>query len=68
MTNDLDPHGGLELIASVATDLRCKGCPQHAAKKRVFFEHVKAAAEKKTAHSVQFNALRMSPPAPSVFG
>ena len=28
-------------------------------RRRVFFEHVKAAAEKKTAHSVTFNALRM---------
>ena len=39
--------------------LHCKGCPRHAAEKKVFFEHVKAAAERKTVHSVTFNALRM---------
>ena len=36
-----------------------KSCPRHAAEKNVHFEHVKAAAEKKTVHSVQFNAFRM---------
>ena len=49
----------LQTLTGEATHLRCKGCPRHAAEKKAFFEHVKAAAEKKTVHSVQFNALRM---------
>ena len=50
----------LQTLMGEATFLRCKGCPCHAAEKNVFFEHAKAAAaEKKTVHSVQFNALRM---------
>ena len=49
----------LQTLTGEATYLRCKGCPCHAAKKDVFFQHVKAAAEKKTVHSVTFNALRM---------
>ena len=48
----------LQTLTGEATYLRCKGCPSHAAKKNVFFQHVKAA-EKKTVHSVTFNALRM---------
>ena len=50
----------LQTLTGEATYLRCKGCPSHAAEREVFFERVKAAAEKKTVHSVQFNALRMS--------
>ena len=49
----------LQTLTGEVTYLRCKGCPCHAAEKNAFFEHVKAAAEKKTVHSVQFNALRM---------
>ena len=49
----------LQTLTGEATYLRCKGCPRHAAEKNVFFEHVKAAAEKKIVHNVQFNALRM---------
>ena len=49
----------LQTLTGEATHLRCKGCPSHAAKKNVLFEHVKAAAEKETVHSVTFNALRM---------
>ena len=49
----------LQTLTREATHLRCKGCPRHAAEKKVFFEHVKAAAEEKTVHSVTFNALRM---------
>ena len=44
----------LQTLTGEATYLRCKGCPRHAAEKKVFFEHVKAAAEKKTVHSVTF--------------
>ena len=49
----------LQTLAGMVMRHRCKGCTQHAAKKSVVFEDVKAAAEKKTAHSVQCNALRM---------
>ena len=49
----------LQTLTGEATHLRCKGCPRHAAEKNVVFEHAKAAAEKKTVHGVQFNALRM---------
>ena len=49
----------LQTLTGEATHLRCKGCPRHAAEKNVFLQHVKAAAEKKTVHSEQFNALRM---------
>ena len=49
----------LQTLTGEATYLRCKGCPRHAAERKVFFEHVKAAAEKKTVHSVTFNAIRM---------
>ena len=49
----------LQTLAGEATYLGCKGCPSHAAKNNVFFEHLKAAAEKKTVQSVTFNALRM---------
>ena len=48
----------LQTLTGEATYLRCKGCPRHAAEKHVFFEHVKAA-EKQTARSMNFNALRM---------
>ena len=46
----------LQTLTGEATYLRCKGCPRHAAEKHVFLEHVKASAEKKTLHSVQYNA------------
>ena len=49
----------LQTLAGEDTYLCCKGFPRHAAEKQVFFEHVKAAAEKKTVHSVDLNALRM---------
>ena len=49
----------LQTLTGEDTYLRCKGCPRHAAEKHVFFEHVKAAAEKKAAHRLQINALRM---------